>query len=154
MDNISGVLHVAASDGFVYSYDLEKEGALIGEMGTIESSDALLSIASISQNCSLAVGGESGEVKLWDLRARSPIGALEYISNNSTGKSSDISPLAWVGCMDVDVDENWIVFGGGSRDTSSGRGKWGLVHIPSRTVTTVVPCEGQLRAIKFHEDQV
>jgi WD40 repeat protein len=111
-DTRRGVLLAAAGDGVCYGWDVG-EGRAAPIMRLQGHADALHCVTA-RVGCGQAVtGSEDGTARIWDCRAETCTQVIDVWRAKEAGAGA--SAGAWVGCVALDKDENWLAMGCGGR---------------------------------------
>lgn len=149
----SGRLYSAAGDNCAYAWDLAT--------GTVTATfkghtDYLQDVCVMERSQLLATASEDGTVKLWDTRSQELVRTLDMPAPPAAGGGAAAAPASgseasgdrpWVGAVDVDESENWLVCGGGS-------GMLASFHVVSGTLTASYTCDSDIHTVTFGEDEV
>jgi len=86
-------------------------------------------------------GSEDGTVKFWDASNKTCIKTLRHPADEEGHPDKE----KYVTCLTVDPKDNWLVYGGGSRQLLA-------YHMQSGICTAVMPTAGVPQALSFNND--
>ncbi|XP_062582523.1 THO complex subunit 6 homolog [Saccostrea cucullata] len=135
-------LFAGCGDKNVYGWDLESGTQVLTLSG---HTDYIHDISIKNDGNTLASASEDGSVNIWDIRdSAEPVHSIVPHKIESCGRPS---LGKWIGCVDMDSSDDWLVCGGGP--------KMSLWHLRSMTTTTVFDtpkvCQ---QTVQFYEDTI
>ena len=127
-------LYCACGDGVAYEWDLQK-GECVGQF---EGHEGYLQCVGIRRDGTVITGSEDGTVKLWDPQSRQCLTTLWHPADATPDQEK------YVTCLAVDPDDNWLIFGGGSRQLLA-------YHMQSGICMAAMPTAGVPQAAMFNK---
>mmetsp|Transcript_16788 Transcript_16788/g.32717 ORF Transcript_16788/g.32717 Transcript_16788/m.32717 type:complete len:350 (+) Transcript_16788:144-1193(+) len=130
----------AAGDGNTYMFDIPSQKLL----RKLAGQDMLHAVVTMERTGLIATGSEDGLCKLWDPRSSNQDGCVGTLDAGF----NVVSALA------ASDDENWLAFGGSTRDQS--QGAVSMVHVASRLVTktTLSKTSSLVQNLQFADDHL